>query len=50
MGNFALYLGSTACKIGTQLPCADSTSTMLVGYSLLVAVGMVLAGWATARA
>ncbi len=50
MGDLALYLGSTACKIGTPLPCVDSTSTMLIGYSLMVAAGMVLAGWATARA
>ena len=48
MGDLALHLGSAACQIGASSICFDATSTMLVGYALLIAFAMVVAGWATA--
>ena len=56
MKEIALNLGGAACKyvdafdVPTPLMCADSTSTTLVGYSLLIAIGLVVTGWATAQA
>ena len=56
MRELALNLGGAACKyvdafdVSTPMMCVDSTSTTLVGYSLLLAMLAVLAGLAVARA
>ncbi len=56
MRELALNLGGAACKyvdtfdVFTPIVCADSTSMTMVGYTLLVAVSLLVAGWATAPA
>ena len=56
MRELALNLGGAAYKyvdafdVPTPMICADSTSTMMTGYSLLLAMLAVIAGMAVATA